>query len=148
MVAIFELFDKTLDIEWISPLEAVFYVHGKQYLTTFSIRKMENEPDNFVKGYEIVFSLQVPHPYGIGTDYGNTGTGDQFAVYSTVLKIIETFITKNHPMFLTFSGNDEDKKNTLYEKMIEKMFQKLQKFGYQYHTETDGYDTTFILWRD
>jgi len=69
-----------------------------------------------------------------------TGTGGEIAVFATVYKILEKFVTKVEPESFSFSSTDhEPSRVKLYTRMANNLS---KKFGYELKIENDGVDET------
>lgn len=80
-----------------------------------------------------------------GYDQGINGEGDQFRIFSTVLRIMGDFINKINPNSLIFCSDEEDgpSRSRLYDRMCSSLS---RKFGYNYSDkESDSGGDWFIL---
>lgn len=78
-----------------------------------------------------------------------SGEGDEFVIISTVLRIIQDFVTKENPkMFMFDAGKsgrglrNKDTRSNLYKKLVKTFSGKI---GYTYKFKEESDMTTFIL---
>jgi len=64
-------------------------------------------------------------------NFENTGKGDSKKILSTVLSIIEYFLESYQPKNLSFTGDNNNGKAKLYNKILEHFISKLEKLGYE-----------------
>lgn len=120
---LYELFDKKSNYTTDSNGNSQFTVNDKDYSVEF----------NHIKDgiYDVAFGLLSAPGYGgyRGTKYSMQGTGDELAVFSTVMEIVKQFVTNTSNLnTLTFSANsDEHSRIGLYDRL-------LKRFAAQYYT--------------
>lgn len=111
-----ELFDHGGETKWIANEDglgkAEFTVDGNSYGFQISKYKLD-DPD--VRAYVVEFSLTDNG----NVRYDNTGTGNQFRVYGTVLTLIREYTGKWGEGILIFGATD-DKRKTLYTRLFQK----------------------------
>lgn len=144
MVSLIELFDKTVPIDWQprgnNHVKGIFYIDDKRYTITFEREYIEDEDMAKIYGgregeytWVMSFALDAENGkrvYDIDRRWGNSGTGDQFLVYSTILKAFEEFISHYKPKNIVFTGDKGLGKDALYQKMVKRVMNKLQTHGY------------------
>lgn len=88
--------------------------------------------------------------FSIGREFDVTGGGDAFAIFSTILDCLKTFIKKKKPEILKFSAYksddstdiDSDSRVSLYSSMLRKFATKL---GYDFKEVSELRYKKFIL---
>ena len=75
--------------------------------------------------------------------------GDEFAIISTVLRIIQEFVSKEKPKMIMFDAGksgrglrNKDTRSNLYKTLVKKFSSKI---GYTYKVQDESDMTTFIL---
>lgn len=113
-----ELFDKGADAHWFDISEnggmAEFIIGQQHYRFMISDFDVGDEYD--VKAWTVEFSLVDKQG---DPRYDNTGTGNQFPLYSTVLKLVKEFLehVDMDPRPLVFGAADAGRK-TLYARLM------------------------------
>lgn len=119
---LYELMDKPLDWEEIDfePQFAIagFDIQGKQYTVIIHVHDTENHIAN------VSFSLGKPGSDRMIGRMNQTGTGDPFLVYGTVIDILLTYVKKLDLKGITFSANSASK-TKLYSKLATRIASKL-----------------------
>lgn len=114
-------------------------------------KKMDQSEDGIVKySFEIgekKYIVSFDIEYSMGLDFwnfyfallngnrenlSNTGTGDQFIVFSTVINILNDFILTIMPDMILFSGDMRNGRDKFYEKMLGFLKPKLLSKGYTF----------------
>ena len=142
-----ELFDRPSEYRWTStgPHKWVgnFYIdtgdeHGAQKVYAFEATRSFRE-----KSWSIVFKLKKENTLGTIAD---TGTGDEIAVFSTVLKMLKDLIEKMNPEEIGFTaskGGYRDSRVNLYRRLIERFADTM---GYYKLPDDESiHDVEFIL---
>lgn len=118
---LFEIFNKTLPWEWDrkqytnTNMVAYFQVDGAEYNVEF-----DSIGENH---WSCEFGRSVGDNAPVSTI---TGTGNQYAVFATVVDIVKEFMSQNDPDQLMFSAaSKEPSRIRLYDRML-KMFPKDQ----------------------
>lgn len=145
MVALLELFDKAIDVEYKpdvfkDTIRGTFSIDDKVYVIDWELHTIEDEVSVRKLGLDIgeevwyvsffLSKAAGKDVYGYSNRYGNTGAGNQFLVYSTVIKGIEKFIDQYKPKNIAFTGDSNLGKGALYSKMVNKVVGKLTSRGY------------------
>lgn len=100
---------------------------------------IEYEEDG--SAYEPVTFLSFYLVDTIGNPYRITGTGDQFKIFSTVVKSVEDYISKRHPSRLFFTTwKDEPSREKLYKQIVNTLGTKIP--GYHADIKTSAYGKT------
>lgn len=136
-----ELFDKKVQWKWlVSPAEgedistAAFTVSGKTYTVDFFISNLESfvevhgglplEVQELLKrDPDVVDAAFYLQKAGGGQTWELTGTGNQFLVLSTVINIIETFMSMSRGSgveYLHLSAK-EPSRQKLYDRLVSKL---------------------------
>lgn len=113
-----ELFDTGVKARWTQKepaySEARFNIEGTHYM--FSGEPWATDRGGDVPAWRFEFSV-------VDEDgeyhYGNTGTGNQFAVYSTVISLIKEFVRERGVLPISM-GADDIGRQSLYQRMIRK----------------------------
>ena len=149
-----ELFDKTVPYVWKeakinATLVAEFNIGEFSYQVLFRV----------VSGtrYEVAFLIEYNKPIKRGSkihkvkqrSFNITGTGNQYLVFTTVMKIIEDFLGKVKPTSLEWSADkDEDSRISLYGSMLTRLESRINRIGYEIAPRTGhalhGFDTAFM----
>ena len=132
-----EIFDKALPWEWDknpsdTNMVAFFQVDDAEYNVEFD-SSMEGQ-----WGFDFGRSESNNSPVS-----EITGTGNQYAVFATVVDIVKEFISQNDPNHIVFSADrNEPSRIKLYNRML-KMFPK-DKYDVKITNEADSayYDVT------
>ena len=85
--------------------------------------------ENYKAGWKVNFS--------INDTYQQTGTGDQYRIFATIMDIAEHWISEYQPEKITFSAdktNGSSSRSKLYSAMANKF---AQKFGYHWQKEEE-----------
>ena len=107
-----ELFDVGVEVEWVTSNQALWTIDGTRYV--FDIEK--DQLSDGVPCLAVSFGARAP---GQDFTYSNTGTGNQFQVYSTVLACVKHYISQFGELPLWFSAEDRGRQR-LYGKFIKK----------------------------
>jgi hypothetical protein len=113
-----------------------------------TITGSENADDEDEYIWEIVFSRQKK---GSKTRYDTTGEGDAMRIFATVIKVVEDFVKKENPKYLSFQaekdkprgGKGLQSREKLYSRMVSKFFSK----KYTVKTSTNKFGTVFNMKR-
>ena len=110
-----ELFDQAVPHE-MNGTSGKFEINGKSY--TIDIVSPD-EPGV----YEVSFHLERQQPVdGKKEEYGVTNSGDEIAVFSTVVKIIKDFVAKTQVKELVFAAKaKEPSRIKLYDRMVKRL---------------------------
>lgn len=115
-----ELFDKGAEAHWFDMSDyggsAEFIIGEQRY--RFMISEFEVGEDYDIPAWTVEFSLVDKQG---DPRYDNTGTGNQFPLYSTILGLVREFFEHNpgEPRPLIFGAADSGRK-TLYARMFKK----------------------------
>lgn len=111
-----ELFDRKADYTTDGRGNSQFVINNKNYSVEFA------QTSEGV--YDVAFGLSVPSASGNQnyTMYSKQGTGDEIAVFSTVVEIIKQFVGHTTNLkTLTFSADvDEESRVGLYDRLLKK----------------------------
>lgn len=114
---LFELFDKQTPVKWTQMDQnggtAQFILGRVGYVVNISPREIQNQP-----GWYIMFTAQGMRDEQPRID--NTGTGNQFEVYSTVIQCIREFVGKMGLRPFAMAAKD-DGRMSLYQRFLRKM---------------------------
>lgn len=114
---LFEIFDKQAPVKWLqmdtNGGQAEFILNRVGYSVRISPREINNQP-----GWYILFTAQGMRDEQPRID--NTGTGNQFEVYSTVIQCIREFIGKMGLRPFAMAAKD-DGRMSLYQRFLRKM---------------------------
>lgn len=115
-MTLLELFDRAANFTTNSNNYSEFSINGKDYSVEFGQR------DDGI--YDVAFGLLGKPGYEgyRGVKYGMQGTGDEIAVFSTVLAIIKRFVERASDLqTLSFSADvDEPSRVGLYDRLLRK----------------------------
>lgn len=111
---LFELFNQAVPFEKSDiPNRYEFYINDVHYQVGFSTFIPINAFEHPKRVDEVIFKvMNVP-----GDMFGDTGTGNQFKVFATVLNIIKEHSDKLKTDHLTFSA-ENDRRANLYKRML------------------------------
>lgn len=112
-----ELFDKVVDVQWGSTGDwggsARFNIGGVDY--GFEVQSQGDPNDMMQSAWKVSFFTRVDN----APSWVNTNTGNQFAVYSTVISLMKQFMEKEG--YLPFVMDTADAgRNSLYQRMLRK----------------------------
>jgi hypothetical protein len=124
-----ELFSDIVNWEWTSKQpglwSAVFEIDGLEYQV------------DIAGAYSLSVSFTTKHGQGI------TGTGNAFAVFSTVINIMREAINERHPKMFAFSAKrNQPSRVKLYHRMAMRLAQEFT----DYELEIDTEDTREVMY--
>jgi hypothetical protein len=102
--------------DWI----ATFLVQDKEFESSFSARFGFEKP-------EYIFAFEY---LDADDTHANTGQGNEFTVFATVIKQLKEFLAKKKPQAIEFYGDKSDGKGKLYDFMIKRMRGDAAALGY------------------
>lgn len=123
--SLLELFDSRIPYTWDQEdneiCRAVFHVGGYDYRATFR-RYLD---DDYGYGWDFIFAMKFSSGRGIefadkGAGVLSTsvlGSGNASQVFACVLRIVDEFIERKHPEYITFTA-DEPSRQSLYRRMV------------------------------
>lgn len=144
-----ELFNSTAPYQWveskINQAKAQFEVGNVTYRVNFHYFRDQC--------WEFAFqsATKVQAPVGRGKtqpivqhSYKLTKTGNEYLVFSTILKIVEAFLIEYHPNELNWSADkDEASRAPLYRAFVSRFKPKLNSMGYDIKETTKTPDASY-----
>lgn len=135
-----ELFDSCYDFKWVSQsssqYKATFQTDkGYKYLVTFSRKIGQQE-------WEVVFALTSAFD---SEHFGKTKTGNEFKVFSTVVKVVTEFLRKHRPETLYFFSRKDDDRDDFYKKLTYEFQRHARKEGYFVKYDTSKKNLKFLI---
>mgnify|MGYP007044124281 FL=1 len=115
------------------------------YIATFRVKDATYTVliDDVSGGWELTFKLSHLSGGKPGHDpYGVTGSGGEYAVFSTVIDIIKAFIREIQPMKIIFSAKEASRKR-LYKTLLALVPRQVP--GYKSRMGTDDYGAYEIV---
>lgn len=141
-----ELFDKPAQINWAPRTKTSqlgkFEVGGVPYAFSF----MQDQPGCYT--YAFWMDDHYGAERGINDTFGNTKTAkgsESLTVLSTAVAVLFTFVKKNKPKDVTFSGANYLGKGQMYQRMGRLLAAKVEEIGYTMKSEDHGSDTVFTV---
>lgn len=105
---------------------AKFAIGNVQYETFFEKDLNDYEFEGGI--WDFSFALMNSQEHDAGFKMDNTGTGNEFIVYNTVLSVLREFITKVKPAIINFEARGG--RISLYARMMQRLRSDAIKLGY------------------
>lgn len=118
-----ELFNKTHEYkvtdEGDQSFEAQFESNGR--IIEFQAREVPGRDDV----WDIAFAELRKHGRNFTSSHEVTGSGDELAVFGTVMKILEEFMQMYKPKIITFTSSKDDRSRTaLYKRLVDRFVKR------------------------
>ena len=133
-----ELFDKTVAYEWhdfMGVPAATFEVEEVPYaviMMPYESNFLEFSKSEIPQQYETVMGAMIANYQGGDLVSGNylLGTGNEFIVFSTAIKIFEEFLQKEQPEAFAVAALVAEGRDVTYAKMAKRLAGRMKKSGY------------------
>ena len=141
---IFELFDRVIDYKWLAKdadaWVGEFEVQSKLGPLTYRVDIESGDEDG---EWVFAFALDYESTRRIEADSGVSlsNSGGEFAVHSTILRMLADFIKRESPNIIQFTA-DGDNRFKLYSTMFNKLHKLIPEYKFQVRhstRHTDGY---------
>lgn len=143
-----ELFDSPAKWKWNSKtsnsMGATFQIGKQRYQVGFD--KWSTDYFSSSKKHQDVWEIAFLLDQG-SVEFGNTGTGNEFVVFATVIAIIKEWIKKVKPELFIFEGDKGLGKEKLYKKMVGYLAKSIKGLGYSHQTDDNRSDETEFIFR-
>ena len=138
MSILLELFDKHAPYEWESMMgitAATFEVEDVPYLVAFmpfDANFIGDSKSPISQKYETVMGAMIANYTEGDLVSGNylIGTGNEFMVFSTAIKIFEDFLQKEQPEAFAVAALTAEGRDKTYAKMAKRLAMRMKKSGY------------------
>jgi hypothetical protein len=138
MSILLELFDKHADYEWTSLMgvpAATFKVEDVPYLVAFMPYEsnfMDDSKSGLPRKYETIMGAMIANYEQGDLVSGNylIGTGNEFMVFATAIKIFEDFLQKEQPEVFAVAALIAEGRDVTYSKMAKRVAMRMKKSGY------------------
>lgn len=133
-----ELFDKTADYEWhdfMGVPAATFEVEDVPYaviMMPYETNFMPYSSSKIPQQYETVMGALIANYQGGDLVSGNylIGTGNEFLVFSTAIKIFEEFLNQEKPEAFAVAALVAEGRDVTYAKMAKRLAGRMKRSGY------------------
>jgi len=133
-----ELFDKTADYEWhdfMGVPAATFEVEDIPYaviMMPYETNFMPFSSSPIPQQFETVMGALIANYQGGDLVSGNylLGTGNEFLVFSTAIKIFEEFLGSEQPEAFAVAALIDEGRDVTYAKMAKRLAGRMTKVGY------------------
>ncbi len=151
MSILLELFDKHAPYEWESMMgvtAATFEVEDVPYLVAFmpfEANFLGDSKSLVSQKYETTMGAMIANYTEGDLVSGNylIGTGNEFMVFSTAIKIFEEFLTKEQPEAFAVAALTAEGRDKTYAKMAKRLAMRMKKSGYTLVDEETMMGTQF-----
>ena len=111
-----------------------FTIEDHKYQVYFECQDDSTEKSRWDFSFALTHTIQTKNgPYN-KREFGDSGTGNAFIVYATVVAVLREFINKVKPGIIDFEGHKADSgsgnKAGLYDRMMRKLGAEAQQMGY------------------
>lgn len=138
MSILLELFDKHAPYEWQSMMgvpAATFEVEGVPYIVVmmpYQSNFMEFSTSEIPQKYETVMGAMIANYEEGDLVSGNylLGTGNEFMVFSTAIKIFEEYLQSEQPECFAVASLVAEGRDVTYAKMAKRLATRMKKSGY------------------
>ncbi len=146
-----ELFDKHAPYEWSSMMgiqAATFKVEDVPYLVAFmpfAANFLGDSTSLLPQKYETTMGAMIANYTEGDLVSGNylLGTGNEFLVFSTAIKIFEEFLQKEQPEAFAVAALVSEGRDKTYAKMAKRLARRMKKSGYTLVDEETMMGTQF-----
>lgn len=138
MSILLELFDKNVPYEWhdfMGVPAATFEVEDVPYaviMMPYEANFLQFSTSEIPQKYETIMGAMIANYEGGDLVSGNylLGTGNEFLVFSTAIKIFEEFLTKEQPEAFAVAALVAEGRDVTYAKMAKRLAGRMKKVGY------------------
>lgn len=138
MSILLELFDKYAPYEWTNMMgmpAATFEVEDVPYLVAFlpfETNFLNDSTSQLPRKYETIMGAMIANYTEGDLESGNylLGTGNEFMVFSTAIKIFEEFLQKEQPEAFAVAALVAEGRDQTYSKMAKRLAMRMKKSGY------------------